>query len=373
MMETHKISVPRLLIKATLLFVTLNLIFSTFNLLPSLGRLTLYNWLLPGRPRLPYSEDAHRAYSLNLYSLEAMFASHQLSGAPKPADEYRVFVLGDSSVWGFLLENENTLTTALNAAGLHAADGRRVVFYNLGHPTISLTKDLMILDFAMDYDPDLVLWPVTLEAFPKDKQTSSPQVQNNPARVRQLIADFDLALDPNHPDLIHPDFWGRTLIGARRNLADMLRLQLYGFMWAATGIDTYYPTDYELRAVDLEASEEFAGLLPPDLPTDALAFDVMAAGVRRAAGAPRLLLPRPASLRRRRGTNAALRPVERLQRTLFRAGEAGRPRKGRCRVGTRRPRRAGIGSTFTHRECRPRTRSGVRRLSRPLRLPSPAL
>lgn len=293
MMDTQKVSVPRLLIKATLLFVILNLIFSAFNLLPSLGRLTLYNWLLPGRPRLPYSEDAQRAYSLNLYSLEAMFASHQLSGTPKPADEYRVFVLGDSSVWGFLLENENTLTTALNAAGLHAADSRQAVFYNLGHPTISLTKDLMILDFAMEFNPDLILWPVTLEAFPIGKQFSSPQVQNNPARVRKLIGEFDLALDPDHPDLVEPDFWGLTLIGMRRNLADMLRLQLYGFMWAATGIDTYYPADYELRTVDLEASEEFAGLLPPDLPAEALAFDVLAAGLRQAGDVPLLIINEP--------------------------------------------------------------------------------
>jgi hypothetical protein len=196
-------------------------------------------------------------------------------------------------VWGFLLENENTLSMALNAAGLHAADGRKVVFYNLGHPTISLTKDLMILDFAMDYDPDLILWPVTLEAFRRDKQTSSPQVQNNAARVRKLIGEFDLALDPDHPDLVEPDFWGGTLIGTRRNLADMLRLQLYGFMWAATGIDTYYPADYELRAVDLDASEEFSGLLPPDLPAETLAFDVLAAGLHRAGDAPLLIINEP--------------------------------------------------------------------------------
>src|SRR3990172_1685730 len=86
-MDSHNIPIPRLLLKATLLFVTLNLILSTFNLLPSLGRLTLYNWLLPGRQRLPYGDDPQRAYNLSLYNLEAMFASHELTQAPKAEDE----------------------------------------------------------------------------------------------------------------------------------------------------------------------------------------------------------------------------------------------------------------------------------------------
>ncbi|HLE73209.1 MAG TPA: hypothetical protein VI688_03085 [Anaerolineales bacterium] len=304
-MDSHNIPIPRLLLKATLLFVTLNLILSTFNLPPSLGRLTLYNWLLPGRQRLPYGDDPQRAYNLSLYNLEAMFASHELTQAPKAEDEYRVVVIGDSSVWGFLLENEDTLTAALNAAGLRAADGRQAVFYNLGHPTISLTKDLMILDFAMDYDPDLILWPVTLEAFPINKQTSSPLVQNNAPRVRRLIEEFDLALDPRHPDLVDADFWGRSLVGQRRNLADILRLQLYGFMWAATGIDVHIPEDVELRAVDLEPSEEYAGLLPPALPAEALAFDVLAAGVRRAAEVPVLIINEPTFVSE--GANSDLR------------------------------------------------------------------
>ena len=38
-----------------------------------------------------------------------------------------------------------------------------------------------------------------------------------------------------------PTFWDRTLIGARRPLADLLRLQLYGVLWAATGIDQDIP------------------------------------------------------------------------------------------------------------------------------------
>jgi len=292
-MQAQKISVVRLLVKATLIFVAVVLIFGVVNPMPVLGHLSLYNWMLPGRERLPYGDDPERSYTLNLYNLEAMFASLKLAGTPKAEDEFRVFVIGDSSVWGFLLERKDTLTGALNAANLKTISGWRVVFYNLGHPTISLTKDLMILDYAMQYDPDLIIWPVTLEAFPLSKQTSSPLVQNNAERVRKLIHEFDLPIDPDNPDLVQPDFWDRTLIGQRRNLADIIRLQLYGFMWAATGIDVYIPDEIELRATDLEANEDFAGLQPSELRTEDLAFDVLAAGILRADGVPVLIINEP--------------------------------------------------------------------------------
>lgn len=291
-MEKQNVSLWRVIVKAALLFVAINLAFAVFNPMPALGRLTLYNWLLPGRERLPYGDDPQRAYNLNLYSVEAMFASHKLAGTPKAASEFRVLVIGDSSVWGFLLENKDTLTAALNAAGLHAADGRAASFYNLGHPTISLTKDLMILDEAMNYEPDLILWPVTLEAFPWSKQSSSPLVQNNADRVERLVVQNGLPIAVANDEFVHPSLAERTLIGQRRNVADLVRLQLYGFAWAATGVDVFIPESYDLRATDLEASDDFAGL-GPDLEESELAFEVLAAGVGRAGGVPVLILNEP--------------------------------------------------------------------------------
>jgi hypothetical protein len=286
------VSLWRVIAKAALLFVAVNLLFAAVDLQPALGKLSLYNWLLAGRERLPYGDDPARAYNLNLYNLDAMFASHELAAGAKPADEYRVLLIGDSSVWGFLLENEDTLSGALNAAGMQSPDGRRVKFYNLGHPTISLTKDLMILDYAMRYHPDLIVWPVTLEAFPNSKQTSSPLVQNNAERVRELIARFDLRVDADAPEFVEQEFLARTLVGQRRARADLLRLQLYGIAWAATGVDVHIPDEIELRAADLEASEDYAGLQQP-LVTDALAFDVLTAGVMRAGDTPVLIVNEP--------------------------------------------------------------------------------
>lgn len=287
-MQDQAISPLRVILKAALLFVVANLLLTALNPMPFLGGLSLHNWLLPGRERLPYGDDPERSYNLNLYSLEAMFASHKIAGGPKPADEYRVLLIGDSSVWGFLLENEDTLAAALNAAGLQAPDGRRVQFYNLGHPTISLTKDLLILDYAMRYEPDLVIWPLTLEAFPWEKQLASPLAQNNPERIASLAAAYQLTLNANQP----PDSYF-FFLDQRRNLADLLRLQFYGVLWAATGIDVHIPEQFERHAVDLETDPNYGGFTPPQLSSGDLAFDVLAAGIARAGEVPVLIVNEP--------------------------------------------------------------------------------
>ena len=69
------------------------------------------------------------------------------AGRRKAPDEYRVLLIGDSSVWGTLLTPEQTLAGQLNANPITAC-GKTVHAYNLGYPTISLMKDLMILDQA---------------------------------------------------------------------------------------------------------------------------------------------------------------------------------------------------------------------------------
>jgi hypothetical protein len=171
--------------------------------------------------------------------------------------------------------------------------GRIVRVYNLGYPTISVTKDLMVLDAAMKYEPDLIIWPLTLEAFPADKQLSSPIVANNAKRVDDLISRYDLSLDPKDASLIYPGFFGRSLIGQRRALADLFRLQMYGVLWAATGIDQTYPADYAPAQINYNTDVAFHGMQPPILNESQLAFDVLKAGLRAAGVTPVLLVNEP--------------------------------------------------------------------------------
>ncbi len=282
----------QVLLKAGLLFAVLNLLFAALQPIPWLENLSAYNTLFPGRVRLPFGEVPDKAYNLSLYQLEAMFKSHQVA-APKPAGEYRIFLIGDSSIWGFLLPPEETVSSQLDAAGLSVPDGRQVRVYNLGYPTISLTKDLLMLSQAKAYQPDLVIWFVTLEAFPNKKQLESPIVQNNPAAVRPLIAAYRLNLDPQDPRFVDLSFWQQTILGRRRALADLLRLQLYGVLWSATGVDQYYPERYDPPQRDLPANSAFQGLQPPSLNPADLSLDVLQAGVDLAAPAPVLIVNEP--------------------------------------------------------------------------------
>lgn len=279
----------RVLLKALVLFVLANLIFALVDPMPD--RISVYGWLVPPRQRLPYGENAELSYNLSLSSLDAMFAAHALS-APKAPDEFRVLVLGDSSTWGFLLRPDETAAAQLDKGGYTAADGRRVRVYNLGYPEMSLTKDLLLLDYAMRYQPDLIVWIFTLESFARETQLAPFIVQQNPSAIRRLAETYALSFDTPLPP--EPALLERTIIGRRRDLADWLRFQMYGFAWASTGIDQYYPDTYTLRTSDFEADTTWHHFTEPTAFTTAeLAFDVLAAGIARAGDVPVLLVNEP--------------------------------------------------------------------------------
>ena len=86
----------------------------------------------------------------------------------------------------------------------------------------------------------------------------------------------------------------KTILGQRRALADLMRLQVYGFSWAATGIDQYIPAEYPLRASDFEEDLSWQSFTEPQpLTEEELAFDVLSAGFQRAGDVPVLLVNEP--------------------------------------------------------------------------------
>lgn len=295
----------RVIGKGLLLFVICNLVFIGTDPVVGLGRISAYNTLFPGRTRLPYGDHPERAYNVSVLNLDAMFASHEISAVPKPVGEFRVLLVGDSSTWGWLLKPADTLAAQLNRANLKTPDGRTVRAYNLGYPIMSLTKDVLILDRAMRYQPDAIVWLVTLESFPADKQLFHPLLLNNPAAVRSLIANYGLALDPNDPQFVTPSLIDRTLIGRRRELADLARLQVYGVMWAATDIDQDLATSYEPAAIDLDADPSFHGRQPPTFSASDLAFGALDAGIRAIGQTPLLIVNEP--ILRSNGRNSDIR------------------------------------------------------------------
>lgn len=291
----------RVIIKGLFLFALANVVFALLNPVPFIGKLSIYNMLVPGRERLPYGENPEESYTLSINNLEAMFATHAVSGG-KANDEYRVLLIGDSSTWGYLLEPENTLAGRINAGDYRTIDGREVVAYNIGYPTMSLTKDLLLLDYAMHYEPDMVVWLVTLESFPRNEQLESPPLQYNPARTRDLIDRYNLDLEPDDERFIEYDFQGRTIVGQRRALADWLRMQMYGVMWALTGIDQKIG-DYDLRTSDFDEDITWHEQTEESITDDYLTFDVLAAGRERVGEVPFLLINEPMFISDGRNSN----------------------------------------------------------------------
>jgi hypothetical protein len=79
-----------------------------------------------------------------------MVASHEINGTAKAADEFRVLVIGDSSIWGVLLKAEETLPAYLmrrNTARQTASACASVI----GYPIQSLMKDVL-LQYSMRFN-----------------------------------------------------------------------------------------------------------------------------------------------------------------------------------------------------------------------------
>jgi hypothetical protein len=272
----------RLLLKTLALFMLINVLFMAFDPVPGLARVSLYNSVFPGRERLPWGERPDLAGNLTLNNLDAMFASHTVS-QPKAADEFRVLLVGDSSTWGFLLKPQDTLSGLLNTRDLRR-DGKRVRVFNIGYPDFSVSKDALLLDYARRYQPDLVIWLVTLRSLPRDAQ-AHPLLTANQPRERSL--------------------WGRTLLARRRELVDLIRLQVLGLTWAATGVDQHYPARFEPALRDLDADETFRGLQPGASMSGTLALEVIAQSRVRLGSVPLVLVNEPILIST--GANSAVR------------------------------------------------------------------
>jgi hypothetical protein len=244
--KNSQISITRIVVKSVLLFILFNFLFIFLREYPY-GSISLYNSIFPGRERLPFGETPSESFNLTLFNLDAMIASHKIAGEKKTADEYRIILLGDSSIWGFLQKPEDTLAGLLGKNPDFQCQGKNIKVYNLGYPSLSILKDLVILDKIKPLKPDLVIWFVTLESMISEEQLNSPLIKNNSLLINKINLEYKLGL-PKYP----VNWMNYTIIGQRRNLADIMRLQYYGVLWAGSGIDQSYPKIYIPAQRDFE-------------------------------------------------------------------------------------------------------------------------
>lgn len=264
-----------LLLKALLIFLVFNLLFAWAD--PPTGAFVLINHGLPGYERFPalWVPDTHADGSVSferelISDIDLLFASHVISAGPKAADEYRVLVFGDSSVWGTALYPDETLAGVLNRMDLRACDGRRVVAYNLGYPSNSATKDLVFMQYAQRYQPDLQVWMFSMLAFYPPRQ-DVPFTDANPDLLRALIEQVGLPRPvPQVPD----GLYGRTILGRRQDLSLAVRLHFSTLTVLARGLDDMrLPTDRLWELTDAPSADPaFLEIQPGADLRSALAF-----------------------------------------------------------------------------------------------------
>jgi hypothetical protein len=296
----------RLVAKALLLFALSNILVAIWD--PPVGKLSVFNHLLPGRLRFNAernSDDPSSAGILTFDDLDAMFASHTISNGPKPAGEYRVVLLGDSAVWGFEVRPEDILSQQISRLGLQTCDGRQIRAYDLAYPLPSNTRDLVTLQKALEFQPDLVIWLVTLKTFEStgaERYLLVPQSD----RVLGLIATYKLRVDAER--FLRPrTLTDRSLVGSAVRLKKIALEQLYGFLLAATALDVNLPANVVHPADDVSAATNY-NAYPETARAQFIAqldFLPVSAAQQIAGRAPLLLVNEP--IFEARGANSSLR------------------------------------------------------------------
>ncbi|MGC1378510.1 MAG: hypothetical protein WA821_19925 [Anaerolineales bacterium] len=272
----------RILLKAALLFVVFNY---AFSFVPDsvLWRVSLFNTILPGEARFPKEDN-----------LDLIFNMHEIASSPRRADEYKVIALGDSSVWGYSLEPNETFAGIINAAKMSTCKGRPIHVYNLGYPGTSVFKDALILQQALTYKPDLIIWNVTLLSVLDSKIDIDFSVlpPSNPEIAQGLIEQYKLStkITPTTGSALQD----RSFLNRREQIARFIKYQLDGIRWQAAGRDPVDKATPPL-AMDVAANKLFkrGGIFKPEVIPNQLEFDVLNAGIRMAGNTPVVIINEP--------------------------------------------------------------------------------
>lgn len=294
------VNVLRVLVKGALIFLVINLVYACWN--PPIGKITLYNTLWPGRLRFPYSKSPNY-YSQDynnplIQDFDALFGAHIISADEKPEDEFRILLLGDSATWGGHVTPQDMLASRINELNKSTCDGRRIRAYNLGYPWPSLLRDILLLDYSQRYEPDMAIWMVTLHSFEK-KPADRDFLVPHASRMAELIEKHGLVLPKAYTDQsVQVTFWDRTIIGQKERLKNIILNQVYGFMWAATGVDNAdgLPVERPALPEDVEADISYFDYRSADeAPTlvRTLMFDILRVGAEISGDAPLIVINEP--------------------------------------------------------------------------------
>jgi lysophospholipase L1-like esterase len=273
----------RLLLKGILLCLILEALL--IWALPGPEPFNVYAALNMKRQRLPLSTSSPFDDAQDLGELDAMLAAHVVSN-PKAPDEFRVLVLGDSATWGLQLSPEETMPAQLDALQLKCGS-KNVRVYNLSFPRSSATKDLMILDKALQYKPDLIVWSITWYTLMPKTRVDHWLIAQNPEEFYQLGRRFGFL-----PRGYTPPTWLDSMAAHNAALFHELRFQSYAAIEMATGMEQIPGPPEHLPGV-LSRDLTFEGLRPPELNQGQVSLDQVADFYSLAGSVPVVLVNEP--------------------------------------------------------------------------------
>jgi hypothetical protein len=289
----------RVLIKAICLLVLVNFLYALVD--SPVSNLSAYNLLFPGRTRLPFGIVGD-PYTVTVEDVDAMFSSH-LIAAPKAQNELRVGLIGDSSVWGEGLGAGQVISEQWNRMNIPCVD-KTIRVYNLGYPHPSVVKDLVILDKALEYEPDMIIWFVTLNTL--ISQRVNPFLAANRERTADVLNTYEISFKQGKALIeTKPDFFEKTLMGQRSHLARKIKLEMLGVIWTATGADTNTLAQDDPPDFDIGDDLRYRGMEPPEAIKDFLLLSALSAGYALAGPLPILIVNEPMYIAR--GANTRVR------------------------------------------------------------------
>ena len=256
----------RLIIKALVLFTVFNVLLVAF---PSTYHF-VFNLLMPKLDRFPmyavtYDPSAKHGYGIErVVDVRTLFNSHVISRDVKAQNEYRVIFIGDSTIRNGLFYSQ--------VRHHRYVCGKDLQFYNLGYYGASAAKDLMIMQEAMKYSPDLILWSVTNSITSNDNDF----LQANPGELEKMDNEYGFSIPYNKNDdysIGMDSAYYRTQAQLR---VEGRLLLYYFFLYPATGNNEAISEMANRDAFNALSTENTVSSPPVTNPRDILASDLRA-------------------------------------------------------------------------------------------------
>jgi hypothetical protein len=210
----------RIGLKVLVLFVIFNWLFGVFHVANEIEKISIYGTLAPYRTRLIDQAEAGNEFA----PLPILLRSHEIS-RPKAPNEFRIVTLGNSGILGAGNSNDSTIASLMTASG-QSIDGKQIRAYNLAHPEGSVTRDLLIGTASLDYQPDLIVWFVSMGDLRSDNL--NPLIEVNSPLMTSLTERFGFThLAAQTYGHVADTWWENSFLAQRSNLYLWLKFQTY--------------------------------------------------------------------------------------------------------------------------------------------------